>query len=161
MGIKTLEDKRNAIKWIIQQIKIYIVAVGAAGASVWGVAEYYLEDYVKETAIEVIEEKNGNKSFREILGDQMDIPSDIVPYYLTDKLNALDSLVSHIEKFEEKYLPLIEKQDAIIPLYRYIEIETGQEYKIMPDGRPHPVMIDEYSIKWIVYSNQRIDLKDL
>jgi len=155
MPLKTREEKKAAIKWIVQQIKIYVVAVGAAGASVWGVAQYYLEDYVKQTVVDVIEEKNGNKSFREILGEQMNIPADIVPYHITKKITALDSLISDIQDFEDTYLPHLDFQMSIQPTYFFWL--DGAEYWMGPDGYDHGVMYDTDG-KWCVYHGQRKDL---
>lgn len=161
MPLKTPEEKQNAVKWVVSQLKVFGVTFVAAIATVWGVAEVYLEDYVKDTAISVIEEKQGNKSFREVLGEEMDIPTDMVPYHLTAKIVELDSLIEHVKSFESKYLPVLVFQEGVIPLYRYVDIETGQEYQMMKDNRPHPILIDDNGIKWIVYSNKRLNLSDI
>lgn len=155
MPLKTPEEKKNALKWFVQQIKVYAVAVGAAGASVWGIAQYYMEDYVKDTATKIIEEKQGNKSFREILGEEMNIPTDVVPYHLTLKLSALDSLISDIQDFEDEYLPYLEFQKSIQPTYFFWR--EGSEYWMGPDGYAHGVMYDNGG-KWCVYHGQRKDL---
>lgn len=128
----------------------------AAGASVWGVAEVYLEDYVRKSAIEVIEEKTDKKSFREILGEQMKIPADIVPYHITKKITDLDSLISDIQKFEDNYLPYLDFQMSIQPIYLYFD-DAGIEWWMGPDGHPHGVMYDEKG-KWCVYHGQRKNL---
>lgn len=141
---------------MIQQIKIYFIAVAAAGASVWGVAEYYLEDYVIDTATEVIEEKTDKKSFREILGEEMRVPTDAVPYYLVKKLDLIDSLVNEVKVFETEYMPYLEFQLSIQPTYFFFD-EGGTEWWMGPDGYPHGVMYDEKG-KWCVYHGQRKDL---
>ena len=156
MPLKTPEEKKNAIKWVVQQLKIYVIAVSTAFATVWGVAEIYLESYVRNTAIEIIEEKNGNKSFREILGEQIGIPTDIVPYHLTEKLDALDSLVVHISEFEEEFMPYLEFQLSISPMYRFLD-KDGVEWWMGPDGRPHGVLYDNGKA-WCVYSNAKREL---
>lgn len=141
---------------MIQQIKVYGVAVAAAGASVWGVAEYYLEDYVRATATEVIEEKTDKKSFREILGEEMDVPIDMVPYLLVEKMSLIDSLIEDISTFEDEYMPYLEFQLSIQPTYFYFD-DSGAEWWMGPDGYPHGVMYDENG-KWCVYHGQRKDL---
>jgi hypothetical protein len=153
--LKTPEEKKDALKWILSQIKIYAVAVAAAGASVWGIAEYYLEDYVRSTATKVIEEKQGNKSFREILGEQLNLPTDMVPYYLSEKCIQLDSLTADIGKFQEVYMPYLEFQLSISPTYFYWK--DGIEFWMGPDGYGHGVMYDDKG-KWCVYHSQRRDL---
>lgn len=154
MPLNTPEEKKNALKWILSQVKMYTLTVLAAGGTVWGVAEIYLETYVRDTAIEVIEDKNGNKSFREILGEQLQIPTDLVPYHLTRKLTELDSLIKDIRNFEEEYLPYLERQTEITPIYRFIDSE-GQEWWMGPDGYPHGVMYDEDGRAWCVYHNSK------
>jgi len=156
MPLKTSEEKKNALKWLLSQAKIYAIAVAAAGASVWGVAQYYLEDYVKDTATQIIEEKNGNQSFREILGEQLDIPTDIVPYYLTGKITEIDSIESQITFFEESYVPFLEAQMKITVIYRYLD-EVGDEWWHGYDDRNYRVNYDN-GHPWVVYHGHRKDL---
>ena len=156
MPLKTPEEKKNAVKWLWSQLKIYGIAVAAAGASVWGVAQYYLEDYVKEVATQVIEEAHGNKSFREILGEQLDVPTDVVPYYLTGKIIEIDSIESQIHVFEENYVPFLESQMKITVIYRFLD-EYGDEWWHGFDGRNYRVNYDN-GIPWVVYHGHRKDL---
>lgn len=144
----------GAWKTVWKQVKFYTIATAGAVTTTWGIAEYCLEDYVRKTAIEVIEEKHGNQSFREILSDQLDVPHDIVPYYIVDKFIALDSLISEIDKFEGKYGPYLDFQLRISPMYRYLD-EDGVEWWMGPDRRPHGILFDAGEA-WCVYSNRRI-----
>ena len=73
------------------------------------------------------------------------------------EIQLLDSLITEIDKFRDEYLPHIEHEKSIIPLYRFIDIEDGQEYKMMADGRPHPVLYDNGQA-WIVYGSRRVDI---
>ena len=154
--LKTPEEKKKAIKWIVSLLKTYGIAVAAAGASVWGVAQYYLEDYVKEVATQVIEEAHGNKSFREVLGEQLDIPTDVVPYYLTGKIVEIDSIESQIQTFEESYVPYLEAQMKITVIYRFLD-DVGDEWWHGFDGRNYRVNY-ENGQPWVVYHSHRKDL---
>jgi len=156
--LKTPEEKKNAVKWLLIQLKTFGVGFVACITAAWGVGEVYLEDYTRSVIDQVLEERKENKSFRQVLGEEMDIPSDLVPYHIVEKLNELDSIVKHLDQFENKYLPIIDFQQSIIPLYRYVEKATGQEYKMEADNRPHPIMYDENGKAWIVYGNRRKDL---
>lgn len=154
--MKTPEEKKKAVKWILSLLKTYGIAVAAAGASVWGVAQYYLEDYVKEVATQVIEEAHGNKSFREILGEQLDVPTDVVPYYLTGKIVEIDSIESQIQTFEESYVPYLEAQMEITVIYRFLD-NVGDEWWHGFDGRNYRVNYEKGQ-PWVVYHSHRKDL---
>ena len=156
MPLNTPEEKKNAVKWLISQAKVFGITILAAFGTVWGVAEIYLESYVKEVATQVIEETNGTKSFREILGEQLDIPTDIVPYHLTKKLIEIDSIESQILVFEESYIPFIESQMSITVIYRYLD-EVGDEWWHGYDGRNYRVNY-ENGQPWVVYHSHRKDL---
>lgn len=160
MPLKTAEEKKKAIKWIIGQIKSFGIGLAASFVTVGAFVILKADPYIREVVDDTIKSKDGSKSFREILGEQMDVPSDVVPYYISDKIDLLDSLSSDINDFRNKYMPHIENEMSIIPLYGYIDIETGQEYRFMRDGRAHPVMIDTLNVKWMVYNNRRLNLKD-
>lgn len=156
MPFKTPEEKKTAVKWIWSQIKTYAAVVAAGGATVWGVAEYYLEDYVEDVATEIIEEKTDKKSFREILGEQLEVPSDLVPYYVTSKFIALDSIISQVKAFEDKYMPILDAHMKITVIYRFID-EFGDEWWHGFDGRNYRVNYDE-GHPWVVYHGHRKDL---
>jgi len=158
MPLKTPEEKKNAVKWIINQLKIFGTTIVVGLGSVWGIAQYYLEDYVTETVHKVLEEKGANKSFREILGEQLDIPTDIVPYHLTEKLNTIDSILVEVSEFEDKYKKHLDFQLRISPMYRFID-EDGIEWWMGPDRRPHGVLFDEGKA-WCVYSNRKVIIGD-
>ena len=140
-------------KQAFTQIKTFAITFIAALTCVWGVAEIYLEKYVRDTAVEVIEEQHGKKSFREVLGEQFDIPTDLVPYYITEKLIMIDSIINEVERFEGKYIPHMDYQMKITPMYRFLD-ETGIEWWMGPDGRPHGVLYDNGEA-WCVYSNRK------
>lgn len=151
---KTPEEKKAALKWVIGLAKTYGVAIMAAGASVWGIAEVYLEDYVKDTVHQVLEETGRNKSFREILGDEMGVPTDLVPYHIVDRFDQLDSIVAEVTSFENKYVPHLDYQLRISPMYRFID-EDGVEWWMGPDRRAHGILYDDGEA-WCVYSNRKV-----
>ena len=156
MPLKTAEEKKNALKWLLNNLKLYGITIAAAGASVWAVAQYYLEDYVKEVAIEIIEEREEKKSFREILGDQLSIPEDVVPYYLTGKIVEIDSIKSEIKNFEEEYVPFLQNQMKITVIYRFLD-EVGDEWWHGFDGRNYRVNYDD-GHPWVVYHGHRKEI---
>jgi hypothetical protein len=152
-AFKAIIATKGFWKQALAQIKTFGITFIAALGCVWGVAEMYLETYVRETATEVIEEQHGKKSFREILGEQFDVPTDIVPYYLAEKLIVLDSLMAEIDRFEGKYVPHLDYQMKITPMYRFLD-DTGIEWWMGPDGRAHGVLYDNGEA-WCVYSNRK------
>jgi len=154
MPLKTTEEKKDAIKWIVGLLKTYGVALVAAGASVWGIAEVYLEDYVKETVQKVLDERDGTQSFREILGEEMGVPTDMVPYHIVDRFDQLDSLSMEITKFENKYVPHLDFGLRVAPMYRYVD-EDGMEYWMGPDRRGHGILHDNGQA-WCVYSGRKV-----
>ena len=113
-------------KQAFAQIKVFGITFLAALGSVWGVAQLYLEDYVRETALTVIEEQHGTQSFREILGEEMGVTSDKVPYHIMNRFDQLDTLAVEISRFENKYVPHLDYQLRISPMYRFID-EDGIE----------------------------------
>jgi len=125
--MKTPEEKKAAIKWLISQAKIFGLTFSAALACVWGVAEFYLEDYVKQTATEIIEEKTSKKSFRDILSDEFSVSAEAVPYYLSGKLIEVDTLKNRVYSFQTKYRPILDEQIKITVIYRYLD-ENGEEW---------------------------------
>jgi len=147
---------------VIHQAKTIAIAgistITVVGGGMWYVIENYLDTYVADKVHSIIDEKNGKQSFREILGEQMNVPTDVVPYHITKKMEALDSLIKDIKKFEEEYLPYLEFQMSITPIYRYID-ENGQEWWSGPDGRGHGVVYDNGDA-WCVYHGERYDLCD-
>jgi len=165
MSPQTPEEKKKALKWVIQQAKTIAVAalstITVVGSGMWYVIENYLDNHIDTRVNEILEARGEKQSFREILGEQIGIPADVVPYHVAEKMIEIDSMVNHVQSFEDKYLPMIKKQEGIIPLYRYIDVETGQHYLFMPDGRPHPIMVDDYHLEWIIYGNQRVNVKDI
>jgi len=156
MPLKTPEEKKNAVKWLINQVKVFGATIAVAFGTVWGIAQVYLEDYVTETVHQVLEEKGATKSFREILGIEMGVPADIVPYHIVDRFNQLDSLSVEISKFETKYVPHLDFQLRISPMYRFLD-EDGIEWWMGPDRRPHGVLFDNGEA-WCVYSNRKVVL---
>jgi len=154
MPLETPEEKKNAIKWFINQAKTYGVVVVSAFGTAWGIAQYYLEDYVTDTVHKVLDEKGSNKSFREILGEQMNIPTDVVPYHLTEKLSTIDSILVEVTNFENKYKKHLDFQLRISPIYRFID-EDGIHWWMGPDRRPHGVLFD-HDTAWVVYSNRKV-----
>lgn len=154
--MKTPEEKKAAIKWMLSQIKIFGITFSAALACVWGVAEVYLEDYVRDTAIEVIEEKTDKKSFRDILSDELRVSSDAVPYYLSGKLVEVDSLRNRVFSFQTKYKPLLDEQIKITVIYRYLD-ENGEEWWHGYDNRSYRVNYDE-GRAWVLYHGFRKNL---
>ncbi len=154
MPLKTPEEKKNALKWMFNQLKVFGATAAVALASVWGVAEVYLEDYVKETVNKVIEEKGSNKSFREVLGEEMGVPTDMVPYHIVDRFDQVDTLSMKIFRFETKYVEHLEFQLHITPIYCFVD-ENGIEWWMGPDGHPHGVMY-ENDRKWVVYHGTKV-----
>lgn len=154
MPLKTPEEKKNAIKWLVIQLKTFGVGFVACVGAAWGVGEVYLEDYTREVIDTVLEERKENKSFRQILGEEMDIPTDMVPYILVEKINSLDSLMNNVQDFQDNYLPYLDFQLEISPMYRYID-NSGVEWWMGPDKRPHGVLYDDSGKAWCVYSNQK------
>lgn len=158
MPLKTSEEKRNAIKWLIQQVKAFGVVAGIAittiGGSMWYLVENYLDDYIDNKIEEALNNRKGKQSFREILGEQMNIPSDVVPYHITGKFIELDSLISDVKSFEEEYMDYLDFQMKISPMYRFLD-ENGIEWWMGPDRKPHGVLFDERDA-WVVYSNKKV-----
>jgi hypothetical protein len=160
--LETKEEKKKALTWIIQQAKVFGVtfftAITIVGGALWYVVENHLNDYIDDRVSKVIDEKHGKKSFREILGEEMDIPSDIVPYTIVAKFSQLDSLIQDVHEFEEEYLPHLDFQMSITPMYRFID-KDGVEWWMGPDGRPHGVVYTNGDA-WCVYHSQKQDLCD-
>jgi hypothetical protein len=155
---ETPEEKKNAWKYVLSQIKafgvVFISAVTIVGGGMWYLVENYLDDYIDDKVEIALEERQGKKSFREILGEQMKIPSDIVPYHITEKFTELDSLISEVERFEKKYIGFLDFHMKITPLYRFLD-ENGIEWWNGPDGRPHGVLFDNGEA-WVAYSNKKL-----
>lgn len=156
MPLKTPEEKKNALKWLWNSLKLYGLIIVSGFGTVWGVAQYYLEDYVKEVSAEVFEQMQDQKSFREILGEQLEIPTDIVPYFVTEKIIEIDSIQSQIKTFEQSYVPFLEAQMKITVIYRFLD-ELGDEWWHGPDGRNYRVNYDNGQA-WVVYHSHRKNL---
>ena len=162
MPLQTREEKQKAIRWIIQQVKTFgvtfITAITVVGGALWYVVENYLDNYIDDRVHEAIQKDQAHKSFREILGEEMDLPAEVVPYTLVSKINQLDTLIVDINDFKEEYLPYLEFQMSITPIYRFFD-ENGIEYWMGPDGKPHGVVYDNGDA-WCVYHSRKEDLCD-
>lgn len=155
MSLKTPEDKSKALKWVWSQIKMYIVSVTAGLGTIWGIAQIYLEDYIDQR-IEINKEidHQQNRPLREIIGEENSVPLEIVPYYISDQLIKIDSIEYNIIKFETKYIPFLENQMLISPMYRYLD-ENGVEYWMGPDRQSHGVIYDDENRPWVVYHGSK------
>ncbi|MHA1123747.1 MAG: hypothetical protein ACTSPC_13200 [Candidatus Heimdallarchaeota archaeon] len=156
MPLESPEEKKNAIKWIWKILSTYGLTVILGLGTVWGYLKVNLEDQIKKITIDVLEEVNDKESFRDILGDQLEIPSDVVPYYLTGKIIEIDSIESQIRTFEENYIPFLETQMKITVIYRFLD-EVGDEWWHGFDGRNYRVNYDNGQ-PWVVYHGHRKDL---
>ena len=156
MPLKTTEEKKKALKWVVNILKIYVPIIVAGIGTVWGFAKVYLDDYVREVVTEVIEEENQQESFRDILGNQLNVPSDVVPYFITGKIVEIDSIQSQIMTFEKNYVPFLEAQMKITVIYRFLD-ELGDEWWHGPDGRNYRVNY-ENGQAWVVYHSHRKNL---
>jgi len=111
--------------------------------TLWIVAQMYLSGYVDEKIEEYDkqkqEEKASRKPLREILGDAMHIPSDIVPYYMAGKFAKLDSLTDDIDTFSEELLPHLEKEVNWITPRLMINPETKDHWWLHTDGEEYRV----------------------
>ena len=152
-AFKAVITTKGFWKQAFAQIKLFGITFLAALGSVWDVAQMYLETYVKDTVNIVLEEKNTTKSFREILGEEMGVPTDMVPYHIVDRFDQIDTLAVEISKFERTYVPHLDYQLRISPMYRFID-EDGMEYWMGPDRRAHGVLYDNGEA-WCVYSNAK------
>lgn len=155
---KTTEEKRKAWQFVLSQIKafgvVFFSAITIVGGGMWYLVQNYLDGYIDNKIQEAFDTRQGKQSFREILGEQMSIPSDVVPYYLANKIVELDSLISEVETFEEEYISFLDFQMRISPMYRFLD-ENGIEWWMGPDRRPHGVLFDEGKA-WVVYSNKKL-----
>lgn len=155
---KTPEEKKAALAWIISIAKkagaTVAITVSLTGAGMWYVIENYLDDYIDEKVHGIIDEQHGSQSFREILGEQMGVPTDLVPYHIVDRFDQLDSIVAEVTSFENKYVPHLDYQLRISPMYRFID-EDGVEWWMGPDRRAHGVLFDNGEA-WCVYSNKKV-----
>lgn len=162
MPLKTPEEKSKAVQWLLKQLKVFGVTVGLALSTVWGASLLYLEDYVEgkiqEHQQKIEEEERKSKPFREILGEALHVPSEVVPYHIAEKMIQFDSLISDVNEFEDEYLPILKAQQTQIWLIRYIELETGEERVWMPDGRNYPVHYDQSGQDWVLYHGYRRNL---
>jgi len=160
MTLKTLEDKKNAITWLVKQLKAFGVVAGITitliGSGMWYVISKYLDGYVDTKVHSIIDEKNGKKSFREVLGEQLNVPTDAVPYYLSGKLVEVDSLFNEVKRFEESYIPFLDKQMTITVIYRYLD-ENGDEWWHGYDNRDYRVNYTD-GTAWVIYHGFRKDL---
>ena len=154
--MKTSEEKQAAIKWLLSQLKVFGLTFTAAMTTVWGVAEFYLEDYVKETATQIIEERTDKKSFRDILSEELKVSSDAVPYYLSGKLVEVDTLNNRLFMFQTKYKPILDTQIKYTVIYRYLD-ENGEEWWHGYDNRSYRVNYDEGKA-WVLYHGFRKNL---
>lgn len=158
MPLETSEEKKKALKWFVQQLKafgvVFFTAITIVGGGMWYVVENYLDSYVDNKIEEAFDARQGKQSFREILGEQMNIPADVVPYYITEKFTVLDSLISEVDRFEEEYIEFLDFQMKISPMYRFLD-ENGVEWWMGPDRRPHGVLFDNGEA-WVVYSNRKV-----
>jgi len=156
MPLKTDEEKKNAWKIVLAQVKVFGVTVALGLGTIWGIVEIYLEDYVKEVATTVIEERSEKQSFREVLGEKLKVPADEVPYHVCVKLTQVDSLVSEIKRFEGAYVPFLEHQMNITVIYRYLD-DIGDEWWHGYDNRDYRVNYDN-GVAWVVYHGFRKDI---
>jgi hypothetical protein len=156
MPLKTAEEKKKAVKWILSILKSYGIPVVLGIGTVWGYCKVYIGDQIREITIEVLEDLDQKKSFREVLGEQLDVPTDVVPYYLTGKVIEIDSIKSQIQTFEESYVPYLEAQMKITVIYRFLD-DVGDEWWHGFDGRNYRVNY-ENGKPWVVYHSHRKDL---
>ena len=156
MPLKTPEEKQKAIKWLLSQAKMFGITFVLATGSVWGVAEYYLEDYVENTVERVFEEKSDSKTFREILGSELGLSPEKVPYYLVDKFGEVDTLIFRVFTFQSKYSPILERDLSKTKIERYLD-GNGDEWWSGYDGRDYRVNY-ENGKAWVVYHGFRRDI---
>lgn len=157
MTFKTPEDRKKVWTWVFKQVKLYLTTVIAILGTVWGVAEFYLQDFV-DARVErhLIENQKKNKPLREIIGERLNLENEIVPYYMVTKFNEIDSLKKEVANFEEDYLPYLDWQLKITPMYRFLD-EYGDEWWHGPDGKNYRVNYDDGQ-PWVVYHSHRRDL---
>jgi hypothetical protein len=159
MGVaefKKLIVKKEVIKWLAGIISGILTVCSVSYAYI----TTKLNDAI-DNRIEVHEAlqdslQREDKPFRELLGEALQVPSEVVHYHIGLKLAEVDSLQSNIEDFEEKYMPVIKRQMEITPLYRFLD-ETGEEFWNGPDGRQYRVMY-EGGQAWVVYHGHRRNL---
>ena len=106
----------------------------AGFSALWFIGRPALDEYVEGK----INEVNDKPGFRDILGEEMGLPSDVVPYEIAKKFAEFDSLIADVSSFSDVYLPYIDKEMTRTIPHLYLD-ENGEEWWHARDGRDYRV----------------------